>query len=549
MNKTITINLAGIVFHIEEAAYEILRAYMLSVKARFRLTEGAEEIMADIEARVAEMFQAKLDGTKQVVNQDDVKEVIRIMGNPEEFDSEPSKEEEPQNWDIPLRPQKRRLFRNPDDKILGGVCSGIAAYLDIDPVWIRLGFVAFFFVGAGVLCYLVLWIIVPQARTTAEKLQMRGEPVNIDNIERTIRQEMESVKQRFNTFKSNAKNWKKDDYMHGVRSFSGRILDLFGQIAKVFFEVIYKIAAVMLVIVGFLVLWVLLSIALGWTHFLSGDLNQLSVTLFSSSVQRTMALVSLLLFVGVPFFLLLFKGVRMLFGISINHRIFKVVGFSLWLIGLLGLCIVGKQLSSEFRHHTKVRKEIPTFQPVGNTVYVECVDTLGNTNIHINGIPFKGTITTNDITLGSVRLSIVRSENDKFQVEEVFSGYGINNFIAEKNTEDIRYSFSQKDSVFRFNDYFSLGEHAKYRGQQVRLILKVPEGKAVFLRDGTTSVLSDVRNVNGLYDEEMEEHKWLMTAQGLKCMDCDEWERYDYKRSERHRHHHDSDDGDNESGE
>ena len=115
----------------------------------------------------------------------------------DEFGDEPEKAEEKASDRNNAQdgPVKRRLYRNPDDKLLGGVCSGIASYFDVDAVWVRLAFAFIFFVfGSGFLLYILLWIIVPEAKTTAEKLQMRGEPVTISNIEKNVKEEMEQVR-------------------------------------------------------------------------------------------------------------------------------------------------------------------------------------------------------------------------------------------------------------------------------------------------------------------------------------------------------------------
>src|ERR1043165_3180703 len=168
MNKTVTVNIGGIVFHIDENAYEKFKQYLESIRSHFTTADGRDEIMQDIEARIAEMFQERVKDSKQVITLGDVEEVTRQMGRPEEFgESGESREPEvEQASNEPSMPVKRRLFRNPDEKMLGGVCSGIANYFDIDIVWVRLAFVLLFFLySTGFWFYIVLWIIIPEART------------------------------------------------------------------------------------------------------------------------------------------------------------------------------------------------------------------------------------------------------------------------------------------------------------------------------------------------------------------------------------------------
>src|SRR5689334_9884136 len=160
MNKTLTINLSGIVFHIDENAYDVFNAYIDSIRRHFASSEGKDEIMQDIEARIAEMFQLRVGENKQVITLRDVEEVTAAMGRPEQFGDEEA--EAAPDREAPIPGVKRRLFRSTDDEIIGGVCSGIAAYFGIDPVWLRLAFVlSVIFFGGGVLLYIILWIVIP----------------------------------------------------------------------------------------------------------------------------------------------------------------------------------------------------------------------------------------------------------------------------------------------------------------------------------------------------------------------------------------------------
>jgi phage shock protein PspC (stress-responsive transcriptional regulator) len=183
MNKTISINLSGMLFYLEENAYNRLFQYLNEIRQCFVGTDGGDEIIQDVEARIAELF-AKYIVTKQVILEKEVDEVIGIMGEPEVYNDDETTTQQPieekENKD---RDAIKRLYRDSDDAVLGGVCSGIAYYFGIDPVWLRLAFViALFLAGSGPLLYIILWIVIPKANTTAEKLQMRGEKVNIENI-------------------------------------------------------------------------------------------------------------------------------------------------------------------------------------------------------------------------------------------------------------------------------------------------------------------------------------------------------------------------------
>jgi len=188
MNQTVTVNISGIVFHIEVDAYEELKKYLNKIKSYFKNSEECNEIMTDIEARIAELFNEKISSDSQVIQSQDVEEVITIMGKPEQYVDEDEDEPQPQeSFSSKQRTYStaKKLFRDPDDRMIGGVASGIAAYFGIETIWLRLFFVVALFVGFGFLLYIILWIVMPEAKTASDKLQMKGDPVNINNISKT----------------------------------------------------------------------------------------------------------------------------------------------------------------------------------------------------------------------------------------------------------------------------------------------------------------------------------------------------------------------------
>ena len=189
MNKTININLGGFFFHIDERAFEKLRRYLDAIsKSLSEDPQGKNEIIADIEARISELLTEKITDERQVVNESDIDDIITIMGQPEDYaDTEASYNDDSYTYQS-NNSKGKKLFRDGEDKFLGGVAAGIAHYFTIDTIWIRLIFLFTTLAGfgIGVLAYIILWILLPEAKTTAEKLQMEGEAVNIDNIEKKI---------------------------------------------------------------------------------------------------------------------------------------------------------------------------------------------------------------------------------------------------------------------------------------------------------------------------------------------------------------------------
>ena len=186
MNKTVNINLAGIFFHIDEDAYLKLQRYLEAIKRSFTDSQGRAEIISDIEARIAELFNDRIQNNKEVIRIKEVDEIISIMGQPEDYlvDDEIFEDEPQTSYKRKTSPSKK-LFRDTDNSYVGGVSSGLAHYFGIDAIWIRLAWIILIFgAGTGFLLYILLWVLVPEAKTTAEKIMMTGEPVNISNIEK-----------------------------------------------------------------------------------------------------------------------------------------------------------------------------------------------------------------------------------------------------------------------------------------------------------------------------------------------------------------------------
>lgn len=193
MKKTFSVNLGNRVYNIDEDAYLMLSAYLERIEGHFSDLKEREDIINDIELRISELFLERLGVNKQVVTLVDVNEVIRIMGDPHEISG--SEEEPRSTWE--RTSGTKRIYRDPDDRMIGGVCAGLAGYTNIDPVIMRLIFVVLLFMGIGALAYIILWIVVPEARTTAQKLEMRGDSVNASNIGNFFKDEFESVKKSF----------------------------------------------------------------------------------------------------------------------------------------------------------------------------------------------------------------------------------------------------------------------------------------------------------------------------------------------------------------
>lgn len=195
MKITLSVNLGGYSFNIDEDAYGELKRYLHTLEIHFAAEESSSEILSDIETRMAELFRTKLTPYKQVITIEDVKSAISVLGTPEDItDGEPTSKR-----DKFSTPGYHRMYRDPDHRIIGGVCAGVGAYWNTDPWIVRVIFLVTTILGGlGLIVYLILYIVLPEARTTAQKIEMKGEPVNIHNIKDSVKKEFDTVRKNMN---------------------------------------------------------------------------------------------------------------------------------------------------------------------------------------------------------------------------------------------------------------------------------------------------------------------------------------------------------------
>jgi phage shock protein PspC (stress-responsive transcriptional regulator) len=513
MNKTVTVNLGGTVFHIDENAYEALIKYLNAIKMNFSTEDGRDEIMQDIESRISEMFRERITDVAQVITLADVEAVTAVMGRPEQFEDEESRAEA--HTYAASSNLKRRLFRNPDDKLVGGVCSGLAAYLDIDPVWIRLAWALLFFLGgSGLLIYIILWIIIPEAKTTADKLQMRGEPVTVSSIGKNVKEEMESMKGRMS------------DGGKSAKSAVGRIFQAIGEVFKFLFIALGKIIAVFFLLLGLVVSFAMFASLFGLVGFSFVHYPSFLNHIFGSQAQFGWIWFGAVLLIGIPFLMLAYAGAKMLFNIKRSSRIVGFSALGLWLIGL-GICLVlGARAAKDFSELDSFRKEIPLAAPANNILYLK-TDKARNMEKKYdrdwdNEWDSDMKISTNGDSLYSrnVKLDIVKSPTDSFELVEIFYARGANRKVAIDHASHIKYSFAQVDSVLKFMHHFSMGRDDKWRAQKVQLLLRVPVGARVHFDESLDNIIYDIDNVQNIFDSDMLNRTWEMTEDGLSCVNC-----------------------------
>lgn len=566
MNKVININFQGRVVPIEEPAYEELKKYVESLRQHFAQEEGREEIINDIENRIAELFAEKMKtDTTAFITAEHVASIIVSIGRPDQFD-EVAMDEAPASghssanaappkasgaeprgslyrdesdkilggvcsglasylridstivrlvfalltlggfgtgfliyvvlWIV--LPSKnlnevqvtRKLYRNPDQKVLGGVCSGIASYFNI-PVWIprlvfvlpiAFGFSIFFpftasFSGTLFLIYLVLWMVVPKAVTMTEKMEMRGERVNLEAIKQKVQDELQGVKQTANRFAGEAGP--------GIKKTGSGLLRLLIGLFKVFFFLVLGVLALGLM-AGLFALFVVGNALMPLQDFL---VNSGSIQLYGWG--------TLLLFFAVPVIGLVVWLIRAITGAR-KSKALSYTLITLWFAGWVFAVLFVRTISTEFRRSGVVAEEVSISQPSNGKIKVgfnspdgryypldvdmleiDSDDELGGLRISAGG---------DSLLMSNIKIRLVKSSDDSFHVKIIRRARASSSMLAEQAAEKISFSVQQADSLLTLPLGFPIDKNTGFRNQQVVMELSIPVGKEVYV-DGRADEL------------------------------------------------------------
>ncbi|XCF07000.1 PspC domain-containing protein [Tamlana crocina] len=539
MNKTVNINLAGIFFHIDEDAYLKLQRYLEAIKRSFTDSQGRAEIIADIEARIAELFNERVQNDKQVIRIKEVDEVISIMGQPEDYlvDDEIF-EDEPQATYKRRSQASKKLFRDTDNSYIGGVSSGLAHYFGIDAIWIRLAWVLLIFgAGTGVLLYILLWILVPEANTTAEKLMMTGEPVNISNIEKKIKDGFDSVTETVSDVAKNVSDSvsnaaKKVDVKKGansIKSSSRSFFDTLADVIMFFLKVFAKLVGVFLIFVGAsaliaLIIGLFLMGIIDTAHLPGVDIADFFAT---SGVPIGLGSIIVFFAIGIPFFFLFYLGLKIL--INNLKSIGSVAKFSLlglWIISIISLIFIGVRQASEhtFEETFIEKTELPI--TTSDTLNVKMIghDNF-NPHSHRYSDNFKLAHDENgDKVLFSSDINLlVKSTTDSvatIAIEKTADGRDYETAI--KRAKSINYGFELNNNTLTFNSYLTTNPKNKFREQKVDVILYLPENTLVYFNNSTKAFIHHRRYNGNLVLREHTNHYVKILDEDSECLDCPE---------------------------
>lgn len=541
MNKTVNINLAGTFFHIDEDAYLKLQRYLEAIKRSFTDSQGRTEIIADIEARIAELFSERVQNDKQVIRIKEVDEVISIMGQPEDYlvDDEIF-EDEPQPSYQRKSLSSKKLFRDTDNSYIGGVASGLGHYLGIDAVWVRLLWVLLT-IGSGgtfIFIYILFWILVPEAKTTAEKIMMTGEPVNISNIEKKIKDGFDTVSETVSDVAKNvtdsvsgaAKNVsdaaKKVDFQKQgskIKSNSKSFFDTLADVIMFFLKIFAKFIGIILIIVG---AFALISLIISWFSLGVADIVHIPGMDFVNIAiagNSPVWLASLLAFfaIGIPFFFLFYLGLKILVNnLKSIGNIAKFTLLGLWLFSIIGLIVIGLREASEHAFNERVIEKQALFITANDTLEIKMAENDLLRNRYHRHDSFKVANNENgEKTIYSSDISIiVKPTTDSLATISIEkSADGRNYDKAIERAKNINYNYALKGNMLQLDSYLSTNAKNKFSDQETVVVLYLPEGCGVKFSNNTRRYLNH-NNIASNYIN----HYLNVTEDGVVCNNCDD---------------------------
>ncbi|MDR2383098.1 MAG: PspC domain-containing protein [Prevotellaceae bacterium] len=495
MKRVETISINGIIFSITDDAFRSLSDYLESLYKYFEHEEGGNEIITDIEARIAELLTERAGGITRAITNKDVLHVIETLGALEDItNSDGGDDGNKPPYSNPKKYSKR-LYRDPDHNVFGGVCAGIAAWLEISPVIVRLIFVVcFLFYGISILIYFLLWIIIPLAKTTAQKLEMHGEPINISNIERGVRDNMASS------------GFRPSSYRHSDETGGAN------KLLKTIWTIIRIVAGIILCGIGismalsFFSLFLLHDLIFEW-HF--WPFNRFFPYIIPASSYK-LIYISLILFAVLTVAACIYWGIKAITGHKVKYPQIHIVLLIIWFVFIPVIMIYFAREVGNYFGYNKLVKTIPV--ETCDTVYLS----LHSSDLEISDY-FSESYFDNENKrfYGKPEIYINKSERkSKLQIEKISRGK--NNQKAYKLANDIDYKFDVHNSQIIFSPYFTVEPLRDWKNQRLKIVLSVPENTIIIVDESLCYSDIIVRPRRSGHDGNA--CKWIMTREGIKAL-------------------------------
>ncbi len=512
MEKTIKINISGIVFEINEDAFEVLKDYLQRITNLLKDTLGGNEMIEDIEARIAEIFQSGPSWKTGVISMEEVEEMKKTMGSPEEIagdlENEPAHE---------YQRHEKRLFRDLDHSMIGGVCSGISNYLRIEAVWIRILFVLFsIFYFSGVIIYVILWIALPSLqghhmpeggrRTTSPHHRHSGERIEHESYSGNSNSSQHAVPPS------------------RIGNAFNEVFRIFGKIFFIFFRIILAVIGVSFIIAGFSLLVSFLVLILFNGTVFAGNIFNTEIfylpDFLSFIVDPSLTTILIILssiVIILPLAALVYWGIRMVFQFRVRDTVLNLVMFIIWIISCTALAVL---LFSEGISFAESGRTTETFNlPPADTIYLKT----GNNQEDLSfdkevKLPFDDFTLyldeTDRIIWGTPEIDIYSTEKEG-HVEIVKYSSGRTRKDAMAKADRLEYDLNVYNNYISADHFFAIPEGNKWSGANLKVRIYIPVGSVIFIDENVEEILDSYLG-NGVYSYNTGGKFWLMTSEGLE---------------------------------
>lgn len=521
MKKTINVNIGGTAFILDEEAHQILKDYFDSLRAKFGSSEDTEEVIRDIELRIGELLLSKM-GNRQVAGVEEVYFVIAQMGQPEDIAGDPAESAKSEKTESTEFKTQRRLFRDVEDARVAGVISGICHYFGLeDPTWVRLLVVIslFFSFGTTLLIYILLWIVMPEARTSAEKLMMRGEPVNILTIEKEVREAAGRVETTYKTTFNN-------------NHFLGKL----GNILTLLLKGVFKLA---LWIIGTIALFVFVLIAgtlFGAISIASIPFTTVLLPLLGiGGWLKFLLLAGIILLLGAPLLAIIYLVLRMVFNLKNRARYVRRSLFGAWIIGIVMLIMAAINISHYVKSEGVSITEQPILQPADSSSLLVQLNPAGfpapneveeeeseDPEIWDIVINDQSLLTPTGIRIGKPWIKLYPSKSGTYEMKKVAIGAGRTVEEGRKNAQFVNCNYAQTDSILTLDGHYELKKNSPWRKQRMFIYLGVPEGKTIRFADNIDEVPATVKNDDSYDNTLFAGTVWTNRNGKITCLNCKE---------------------------
>lgn len=483
MNKTININLAGLFFHIDEDAFQRLQRYLAAVRRSFAGTSGADEIMGDIESRIAELFLEKRANDQQVISITHVEAVIDIMGQPEDYEVDEDIFEESSNSsrgsNINFKGKNKQLFRDTLNGYVGGVSSGLSYYLGIDAVWVRVLWILATFLTAGwsIPVYIILWIFIPDAITTNQRLTMMGKEVNISNIEENFKAGFEPVVDGQTDADYRIVGQKGKRGTVRFFSFLGRfIVGVLKAIVKIFGLILFLISTITLVAL------IVSTITASAVNIDGYSLLNIFDLVVPAEFATFWLILAIILSVGIPLFLLAVLGLKLLVNNlrTLGSKVYIALTV-LWIIAVIVLSVLIGQIVASQAVDASVQKteKFSVNSDKTFSLAMEASERSKRRSGFRMGFDFEEVDGKTVVRYYDVKVAVASTTDSVARVEILVESKGASFEEAKARAKLVKFDYKLTDSTFTASDYYTVPKNGGFGDYDVEVVIYLPEGTTV----------------------------------------------------------------------